>query len=311
MERMIVRERIETPSTTASKRFKGYKREPKRRTSQIEIEHDERLLRISNSLERYLARNEFHSSEELDTTSHFLIEDGLQCTAEEIERFSLSLAGWDVDWSRHSKVGFFLSALIKLSKDVTFNIHTDHLTGIDSLCMCNEKDVTVYGHGGDRLGLLMREGTVMVEGDVGCDLGELMIGGIVEVRGNAGGDVAKQLIGGRIVIQGDTGKNAGAFMKGGVVEVHGDADDAFGAAMEGGKLILRGNAKGYVGGFSRKDVEFMEYTIHAIYGSAPVVEYPRRGMEGGEIHVEGNIGPLGPYIRRGKIFHKEKLIVDK
>ena len=69
--------------------------------------------------------------------------------------------------------------------------------------------------------------------------------------------------------------------KGGVLIIEDDISKP-GCTMKGGRLVCHGDAIGLVG----------------------------ENMNGGEVHIDGDIGPIGNIIH-GKIYHKGKLIVDK
>jgi hypothetical protein len=86
-----------------------------------------------------------------------------------------------------------------------------------------------------------------------------------------------------IIIRGDVGGWVGAKMTAGVIRVCGDAAFFAGGTMAGGTLIIEGNAPYQVGS----------------------------SMEGGEIRVEGEKIGKGYRPKRGRIYHKGKLIVDK
>jgi hypothetical protein len=86
-----------------------------------------------------------------------------------------------------------------------------------------------------------------------------------------------------LVIHGNTGSRAGMGMETGSMLIKGDAEDV-GCAMKGGTITVEGDVKSSIGW----------------------------NMEGGEIHVEGELSEhLCSGIRKGRIFHKGVLIVDK
>jgi formylmethanofuran dehydrogenase subunit C len=89
------------------------------------------------------------------------------------------------------------------------------------------------------------------------------------------------MTGGKIIVRGAAGYNAGKGMKGGSIIVEGDVEKSAGNGMSGGTLTV---------------------------GSA---EFVGKNMDGGEIHVLGDLFSLGVLMKRGKIFHKDELVFDK
>ena len=104
----------------------------------------------------------------------------------------------------------------------------------------------------------------------------------IAVEGNVGFSVGERMEGGSITVKGNAGTMVGDNMKGGVITLQGDAQNYVGDYMEGGRIVVEGNAP-FVG----------------------------LGMVGGEIHVNGDYESIPPNFTSGKIFHREKLIVDK
>ncbi|MDD5171994.1 MAG: hypothetical protein PHF60_03070 [Candidatus ainarchaeum sp.] len=86
-----------------------------------------------------------------------------------------------------------------------------------------------------------------------------------------------------LVINGNVGSRAGMGMENGSMLIKGDAEDV-GCAMKGGTISVEGDAKSSIGW----------------------------NMDGGEIHVEGGLSEhLCSGVRKGRIYHKGELIVDK
>jgi hypothetical protein len=129
---------------------------------------------------------------------------------------------------------------------------------------------------------------VKVYGDVGREFGTWMTRGTLEVHGNAGFGLGRTTRGGRIAVFGSAEGGVGTCLYGGTIEIHGDAGYDIGTSMRGGKIIVHGNVSHKIGA----------------------------KMEGGEIHIEGEIlhwpNPSHmPEMKKGKIYHKGKLIIDK
>jgi formylmethanofuran dehydrogenase subunit C len=93
--------------------------------------------------------------------------------------------------------------------------------------------------------------------------------------------IGQKMTGGKIIINSSIGMHLGFQMKDGMIEVNGNADDFAGANMTGGFIHIKGNAGHYLGGSIRGDW---------------------RGMNGGQIKVDGNIGnECGVWMRKGLI----------
>jgi hypothetical protein len=107
----------------------------------------------------------------------------------------------------------------------------------------------------------------------------------IVVKGNVADYLGEKMEGGRIVIEGDVlGMRCGSEMKDGEIIIEGNCSIFAGGGMRGGKIVIHGNAV-RVGGHSA-------------------------AMEGGEVHVHGEIKSIC-LVTHGKIYHKGKLRVDK
>ncbi len=123
---------------------------------------------------------------------------GMQCSAEDIEAFSLALEQFQNENYFRIKAGFFLSALINRSEDTDFVIHTGHLNRtINHLGYQNTKIILVDGDVGAAIGIGMKCGSIIVKGSTGSDVGVGMAGGEIHIEGELG-EIASRIIHGRI-----------------------------------------------------------------------------------------------------------------
>jgi len=104
----------------------------------------------------------------------------------------------------------------------------------------------------------------------------------ITVEGDVGLYVGEDMGMGTIAVKGNADGNVGWYMRGGSVTVEGNANEV-GHQMIGGRIIVNGNAGDDIGD----------------------------GMTGGEIVINGTIGSISPDFERGRIFHKEKLIIER
>lgn len=137
---------------------------------------------------------------------------------------------------------------------------------------------------------------IIVHGDVWNLLGSQMRGGSIVVYGNASGCTGQYMKGGKIIVHGNTNSPVGYEMRGGEIEINGKAELALGHYMKGGRIIINGD-------------------YHPVF---PI--YPAQNMDGGEIHINGNIlyvdandllGKMADWITKGRFYYQGKLIIDK
>ncbi len=166
---------------------------------------------------------------------------GLNCSAKDIENFSLALGEFQTGEQSSGKAGMFLSALINTGNEENHIIHTKHLGPIDYLGYHNEKNITVKGDAKNFLGWEMGGGNVVVEGDVGDSLGYLMRGGSITVEGNAG-EIIGWMRGGTIIVKGNAGAVVGQYMRGGEIHLEGDYE-SISDQFRYGKIFHKGVLK--------------------------------------------------------------------
>jgi formylmethanofuran dehydrogenase subunit C len=200
----------------------------------------------------------------------------------------------DEFWKRKAPVykefqveqGIFFSALMNHGKDSDYVIHTEHLDiPIDYLGYRIERDVnvTVRGDVGEWVGNKMRRGSINVEGNTGRCLGHTLMGGSIAVKGNAANAVGFMMKDGNITVNGDAMDGVGCQLEDGEIVVNGNVGSNVGNNMKGGSITIIGNAEDEIG----------------IY------------MRGGEIRLEGDYKALSTSFRRGRIYHKGKLIAGE
>jgi formylmethanofuran dehydrogenase subunit C len=246
----------------------------------------------------------------------------LRCSAEDISRFNVSMTEFQDETGFKFKAGLFLSALINISKDSEFIIHTNHLVQpIDYLGYKNTKSITVNGDVHDDAGARMKSGSMTVNGNAGMCIGDLMRGGTLTIRGstgnavgsgmwggsivveaNVGGVVGLKMRNGHIIVGGNSGVYLGSGMLGGSILVNGDADKRCGDLLKGGSITVCGDASDDLGARMKSGCITVKGNTSGKVGTR---------MKGGEIHVEGDSAAIARNVRGGKIFHKGELIVDK
>jgi formylmethanofuran dehydrogenase subunit C len=293
-------------SMAASKRFGKYKDESQKATRDVVAEECETLRGIVNAWQTYTKSDEWRLKGDYSKVCDAI--RGLEYSAQDVERFCVLLAEYSDDDFFESRAGFFLSGLINLGKDTSYELNIPQGMNINYLGLGNRKEIIVSGDLGDHIGLKSKGGTMTVYGNVGHYLGREAFGGKIIVEGNVGDKAGGEMIGAHIEIKGDVGRRAGSLMRGGLLRVHGNAGDELGAGMKGGRIEVEGDAGKSIGSYiyvtlsrggyvSRWDVIYEGRTIDII-------------MRAGEIHINGSIGSIADDIHQGKIFHKGKLILD-
>jgi hypothetical protein len=244
------RERTCVPRLAASKRFGKYNNEKARALREAYIETDETIKRIRGAWEsfgrsfpRSMKENPYDVGFDRESMAYRKAQeavDGLNCTGEEVERFSIILGTFEGEKDFGKRAGFFLSALIEGSPGGSFTIDLS----------------------------FMEKGNIAVLGDAGAEAGMCLRGGTIEVMGNAGDSVGCGHVFTNLTIK----RDPFAWEESPAIRYH----------MTGGRIMVRGDARDHIGDM----------------------------MNGGEIHVDGEIGSIGD-IKGGKIFHKGRLIFDK
>jgi formylmethanofuran dehydrogenase subunit C len=273
------RERTCVPRLAASKRFGKYNNEKARALREAYIETDETIKRIRGAWEsfgrsfpRSMKENPYDVGFDRESMAYRKAQeavDGLNCTGEEVERFSIILGTFEGEKDFGKRAGFFLSALIEGSPGGSFTIDLSGLENhVHHLAWQNTKDILVRGTVGNALGTFMEKGNIAVLGDAGAEAGMCLRGGTIEVMGNAGDSVGCGHVFTNLTIK----RDPFAWEESPAIRYH----------MTGGRIMVRGDARDHIGDM----------------------------MNGGEIHVDGEIGSIGD-IKGGKIFHKGRLIFDK
>jgi formylmethanofuran dehydrogenase subunit C len=326
------------PATlAASSRFKGYGNEPLHETRILKPESGPMLdamkkawaecyLVFDSIGEEFIAIDGLSPSRER-TLNHQKTYDsfseslkGHVCSAKDIEAFSIFLERLQGEEMFSTKAGLYLSALINYSGDAGFVIHTSHLPEpIHGLGYRNKKNIIVDGDAGYALGESMESGSIIVKGDTGNHVGSSMKGGSITVEGDAMGYLGSGMENGIISVEGNAGEKAGSWMRCGSISIGGNAGDDIGMYMTGGKIIVRGAAgynagKGMKGGSIIVEGDVEKSAGNGMSGGTLTVgsaEFVGKNMDGGEIHVLGDLFSLGVLMKRGKIFHKDELVFDK
>jgi formylmethanofuran dehydrogenase subunit C len=143
---------------------------------------------------------------------------------------------------------------------------------------------------------------LILEGDLAGvhRLGAGMVDGHIEVRGSAGRRLGSQMRGGQIVVAGDAGDFAGAELHGGLIRIRGDAGDRLGAAYPGSPRGMTGGTILIEGNVGHDVGHAMRRGLIAIAGNCG--DAAGRAMLAGTILVGGDCGArCGAGMRRGTL----------
>jgi hypothetical protein len=233
--------REDTPAiVAASRRFSGYKPETEHPAMAQKVEPTRALAEMKIAW----AKCVYHHDCELDWDSKYpdmlaKIRD-IRYSAQDIEAFSIALAGFQNMRQPSFKAGLYLSALINNCDESMFAIHSDHLgRPLDCLGYRNRKEIVVEGSVGREVGFEMEGGAIIVKGDAGHCLGEFMRGGSITVEGDAGAGVGSMMRCGRIIVNGDAGERVGEDMGGGEIHLNGGYGGIF-KDFGGGRIFHKG-----------------------------------------------------------------------
>ncbi len=268
---------------SASSRFGPFKPESEQNVRVAKVETNPALARMKEVWKESASAIELLS----DMYSKPLgMMKNQEFSSKDIESVSIALAEFQGGTNFPAKAGFFLSALMEACKDDEFVIHTAHFAEpIVYLGYLNKKKITITGAAGHSVGSEMENGSIIVEGDAGSSVGFGLAGGIITIHGNASHGLGQYMKGGVILVDGNAGAGIGGIMKGGTITVEGNAGNDIGEAMDGGVIRINGTM-GWVSQAGR--YQGLSYDPHGR-------SIPKRSK--GVIH--------------GKIYNKEKLIVDK
>jgi hypothetical protein len=120
-----------SPSSSIFDRFKGIVEE-KEKLKNLIVKNNENVEKLKEVFKKYLKWCGSYlwsplPSEEYKKALKLIKEKGINCTSEDIERFSLELIAFEDHEEFETRAGLFLSALINSSGDKEFVIHTSHL----------------------------------------------------------------------------------------------------------------------------------------------------------------------------------------
>jgi hypothetical protein len=218
------------------KGFRGYKHETEQPVRTAEVKENQVLERLKQAWRDLIPGPHLSVNGYYEKARKIL--KGLNCSAKDIENFSLVLGEFQTGEQSPGKAGMFLSALINTGNEENYIIHTKHLGPIDYLGYHNEKSITVRGDAKKFLGWGMGRGNIVVEGDVGDYLGYHMRGGSITVEGNAGESIG-WMRGGAIIVRGDAGAVVGQYMRGGEIHLEGDYE-SISDQFKCGKIFHKG-----------------------------------------------------------------------
>lgn len=300
----------------ARKKFCAYKKEKQKASVLPKVQKTPILERMIEEFEKY----DFKSSAirvEHSSGRIFLVDYNCgdaakgpvqnnelleQITSDDVENFSLILAGLRFTYDHEKEVSTFFYHLMNNCRDNSFMIHTAGFLRRPSLIVPKGKSLVIKG---DVLDVTTEEGASAEVFGNACGLAYNSMGVKITVHGSviAGSDIGKhmgihmgkRMRGTEIQIHGNVSNNhVGLVMSGGSITVHGNSSNCrIGAGMCRGTIRLLGPT-GRIGGSKSRGAQVLE----------------RSPMTGGEIYIEDSFKGLG-LIEGGRIYHKGKLIVDK
>jgi hypothetical protein len=189
------------PRLRANDLFNSLKREEEQEDRKIEISKNEVLEDLIKKFENVLADKHLGNLFCEDAYKEIYPRLGTYCS-ENIEKFSLTLAGYQDEKQFQLKAGIFLSALANRSKDYRVILHTNHL--IDPppyIGFANTNNIAIEGSVGMLSAALMNGGEMIINGNAGYCIGHVMSGGKIIVKGNAGHNIGERMNGGEIHLQ--------------------------------------------------------------------------------------------------------------
>jgi hypothetical protein len=274
-----------------SKRFGRYKDEGEHAVRAPDLTEDRVLGQLKEALLKVRLKDDPKESEldfiilpALNYPVFLRAIRGLKYTSKDIEKFSIQLAEFQNTEDFTFKAGHFLSALINKSPESDFIIHTRHLdVKIEHLGWSNTKNIVIEGDSGDLLASFMLKGRITVKGNSGMFTCYGMKKGEIVINGDSGPSLGWHMKGGEITVKGNTGTETGQGMTNGKIVICGNSGDFLGAHMRGGKIIVQGDT-----------------------GIGTGI-----GMISGEIRIEGDCKSFDDNVKRGKIYHKGKLIFPR
>ena len=220
-------------TTSAAGQFGRYKKEEKKEVRQANVRESESIRQIIEVWKT------FDSSEitkgwsiKMREPYNKLLEriKHINYSANDVEKFSIMLIGFQDERDFEFKAGLFLSALINNGKDRNYVIHIANL----------EKEVACFGY--------LNTKNISINGDIGQFFAFNMIEGEITVNGSAKGVMAQGIKGGTIIIKRHVlvsklifnSVGVGDDMQGGDIQVYGNVYGIVGLRMSGGEIYVGG-----------------------------------------------------------------------
>ncbi len=192
-------------STNAdSKLFGRYKREVKQPVRQLDVNESKVIdaVKVVWQKIRYDKCDDWRFPAKYKEVFELLKD--INCSAKDVERFSIGLAEFQDERYFSDKAGTFLSAMINNSSDTHFIVYTKYLSGgtkeVRGIGHMNTKHITVEGNVANDVGWGMSSGKILVKGDANEFVGWGMVGGVIVIEGYAS-SAGERTIGGKIVIE--------------------------------------------------------------------------------------------------------------
>jgi formylmethanofuran dehydrogenase subunit C len=320
----------------AAKRFGSYKDEQPKGSRETDVKGDEVSRQLMEAMRKSFEQaaygydpsavrdghyNDFGGSDFSHVYACYPFIYSIEYTKLDIERLCLHIPDSDDVFSVEFSSNF-IEALIRMYRMESFALPQAHLEHRRKYVgSYNSQVLLVDGDVGDSVGSSMTDGLIIVDGSAGQWAGANMGGGTLVIKKDCGDNLGFGMRDGIIMVEGNVGRHAGNKSRGTII-IRGNAGDTVGIDMEEGNVVVEGNA----GDDAGRDIASWDAYL-TIFGDAG--DNLGRGMKGGYIGVYGNagrnvgqgmtggeIGITGDYesignVRGGKIYHQNKLIVDK
>lgn len=167
------RPRQRPAATCANRRFGRYRTEKEQAIRIPEVKENATLRQLKDAFRRYLDGGHRDA---------LPLISGINYTAEDIELFSIALAGFQGGPKFDYRAGYFLSALINNGSETDYRVHI--MYSIRFLGHKNTKNIIVDGNVESYLGDLMQGGRIVVNGNAEACLGAGMSAGDIIINGD-------------------------------------------------------------------------------------------------------------------------------
>jgi hypothetical protein len=271
-------------SASAMDKFGKYKKEGDKTVRAPMNKEDTVLVQLQEAFRNTRFKGNYLEMIDANYAEAVSAISGIDYSAYDVEKLSVALANFTDIPDFPEKAGYFLSALINSGIDSDYIVHTKHLVhpdaygkieGMDFIGLMNTKNILIDGDAAQFIGYRMKSGRIILEGSTVWMIGDNLESGEIVVKGNGGHYAGNEMKGGRLVIMGNADTFLASGMKGGEIVLFGDSGEEPARYMKGGRVHIHGN-----------------------------IEDILQSVDGGEIHVDGEIGRLFGISNQARIFHK-------